>query len=242
MKNNFLTTEFFHTYNRGVEKRNTFLDEKDYFRGVHDLYEFNDANATLNLNYHLNYWSRSAIDFGAIDLGEKKKKGVRDLLIDLFAWTFIPNHYHNFLRGRVERGISKFQQKWGGGYTNYFNLKYKRSGVLFQGKYKKISVTNDAQAAHLVCYIHSNSLDIWKPNWKEKGLSPSETQNALKFLEKYRWSSHMDYWGVKNFPSLINTEFLFKFFGGPEGYRKFFIDWLKQYDKNIKFIQKFTLE
>lgn len=41
---------FFHTYNRGVEKREIFCDEEDYYRAVHDLYEFNDANALLNLN------------------------------------------------------------------------------------------------------------------------------------------------------------------------------------------------
>lgn len=230
--------EFYHTYNRGVEKRNIFLDEKDHFRGVHDLYEFNDANATRNLNYR----SRSAIDC-AIDLGPTTEEKNRDLLIDLFTWVFIPNHYHCFQRGRTEEGIPKFQQKWGGGYTNYFNLKYKRNGVLFQGKYKRVHVTNDAQAGHLVCYIHSNPLDLWKPNWKEKGLTAFELQNALEFLEKkYRWSSHQDYLGIKNFPSLINAEFLFNFFGGPQGYRNFFLDWLKQYDKNIKLIQKFTLE
>lgn len=229
---------FFHTYNRGVERRDVFLDEKDYFRGVHDIYEFNDANTTLNLNYHLNYWSRSPID-----PGQRKEKRPRDLLIDLFVWALIPNHYHNFLRGRVEGGISKFQQKWGGGYTNYFNLKYERSGVLFQGKYKKVEVKNDAQAGHLVCYIHSNPLDLWKPDWKEKGLTASELEEALNFLErKYRWSSHLDYLGIKNFPSLISFEFRDNFFGGPEGYRKFFIDWLKQYQKNIKLIPKLILE
>lgn len=237
MKRDFIVNEFYHTYNRGVEKRDIFLDEKDYFRGIHDLYEFNDANATLNLNYYLNYRTRSPIDL----VPEIKRKR-RDLLIDLFAWSLMPNHYHYFQRERRRGGISKFQQKWGGGYANYFNLKYDRSGVLFQGKYKKVLVTKDAQAGHLVCYIHSNPLDFWKPGWKERGLSALEMENALKFLEKYRWSSHLDYLGIKNFPSLINTEFLDNFFGGSEGYRNFFADWLKQYSKNIKLIQKFILE
>lgn len=43
---------FYHTHNRGVEKRDIFLDEKDYFRGIHDLDEFNDSDSTLNFNYY----------------------------------------------------------------------------------------------------------------------------------------------------------------------------------------------
>lgn len=231
-----MINQFCHVYNRGVEKRDIFLDDEDYFRGVHDLFEFNDANATSNIKRYL---SKQSIVRDPISNNKKP----RELLINLMSWVLMPNHYHHFSRPRTRYGLSKFQQKFGIGLTGYFNLKYKRSGVLFQGKHKKVLVTNDAQAGHLVCYIHSNPLDLWKPNWKEKGLTNLELQNALEFLEKkYRWSSHLDYLGIKNFPSLISTEFLYGFFGGPEGYRKFFTDWLKQYEKNIKFIQKLTLD
>jgi len=237
MENNSITTEFFHTYNRGTEKRDVFLNETDYLRAVHDMYEFNDTNVVMNLGPR---FTQTVINGTPTAINRKP----RELIIDLFAWSLMPNHYHYFLRNRVKKGIAKFHQKWGGGYTSYFNVKYERTGVLFQGKYKKVRVTNDAQAAHLVCYIHSNILDIWKPNWKEKGLTSFELQNALEFLEdkKNRWASHQDYLGIKNFPSLINNEFLYNFFGGPEGYRKFFTDWLKQYKINIQIIQKLILE
>jgi len=232
-----MISEFYHTYNRGVEKRKIFLEELDYRRAVHDIYEFNDVSPALNLGQRFN-WSPSSIDesFG-------KKPRARERLIDLIVWCLVPNHYHFFSCSAVKDGLSKFHQKFGGGFTNFFNIKQERSGVLFQGKYKKVHITNDVQAGHLICYIHANPLDIWKPNWKEKGLTASEIQNALKFLEKeWRWSSHLDYLGIKNFPSLIDTNFLSNFFNGPEGYRKFFIDWLKYYEKNIKFVQKLTLE
>jgi len=226
----FIISELYHTYNRGVEKREIFQNEEDYYRGVHDLYEFNDSKATINLNYRATRYYGNPI---SID------RRPRDLLIDLVCWSLMPNHYHLLSRQRIKEGISKFHQKFGIGYTNYLNQKCERSGVLFQGKFKAVHVETDSQLAHLVCYIHSNLLDLWKPNWKENGLTALERQNALEFLadKKNRWSSHQDYLGIKNFPSLIITEFLEKFFGGSEGYRKFFIDWLKQYEKNIKFIQ-----
>ena len=49
----------------------------------------------------------------------------------------------------------------------------------------------------------------------------------------YRWSSHLDWWGIKNFPSLIDAGSMTRFFKNSEEYREFFIDWLKYYEKNI---------
>lgn len=234
-KETIVLNEFYHTYNRGVEKRNIFLVGEEYIRGVHDIYEFNDENAVLNVKYRLN---QTKIYGDRISIERKPRK----ILVDLMCWCLMPNHYHFFSRSKIKDGLSKFHQKFGIGFTGYINLKYKRNGVLFQGKHKRVRVTNNTQASHLVCYIHSNPLELWKPDWKEKKLTTLELQNALRFLEKYRWSSHLDYLGIKNFPSLISTEFLLKFFKGPVNYKKFFINWLKQYEKNIKFIQKVIIQ
>jgi len=45
----FINDCLYHVYNRGTEKRIIFLNEEDYFRFVHDLYEFNNVDFTLNL-------------------------------------------------------------------------------------------------------------------------------------------------------------------------------------------------
>lgn len=217
---------FWHTFNRGVEKRDIFLDQEDFFRGVHNLYEFNDINTVLNLYRRVPSNPNPASQIVWSSTPHNAERRPRDLLVDLFAWCLRNNHYHLFSSPKDKNDLAKFHHKLGIGYTNYFNLKYKRSGVLFQGRYKKVQVMNDAQLGHLICYVHANPLEIWKPDWKKTGINDLEIQDALKFLldKKNRWSSHQDYWGVKNFPSLINTDFLFNFFGGPEGYRKVFTD------------------
>jgi len=220
--------EFYHTYNRGVEKRKLFLDNSDYLRGVHDIYALNDVNAAVNLH-------RSIV-------GLTKSNISREKLVDIGVWSFMPNHYHFFSCPVKDNGLSSFHKKFGIGIANYFNTKYKRSGALFQGRYKKVKVENDTQALQLICYIHANPLDLWKPNWKEKGLTSSEIQNALEFLEGYRWSSHMDWWGIKNFPSLIDKSSMSRFFESQEEYQKFFIDWLRYYEKNVQDIQKIIME
>ena len=223
---------FYHTYNRGVDKRKIFLEGSDYLRCVHDLYEFNDEKASINMY-------RRIVGFTKSHNLEK----AREKIIDIGAWCLMQNHYHLFSSPVVDDGLTKFHRKFGIGLANVFNTKYKRSGALFQGRYKKVLVDDDTQALQLICYIHSNPLDLWKPGWKEKGLTNLELQNALRFLEKdFRWSSHLDWWGIKNFPSLIDNDFMARFFKSPEEYREFFLNWLRYYEKNTQSIQKLILE
>lgn len=227
--------EFYHTYNRGVEKRKLFLENSDYLRGVHDLYEFNDIKTVINVN------RRFDIDGCRKPINDDKDK--REKLVSIGVWSLMPNHYHLFSSPIKDNGLYAFHKKFGGGFANFFNTKYERSGALFQGRYKKVLVDNDTQALQLICYIHSNPLDLWKPNWKEKGLTNLEIQNALKFLENdYRWSSHMDWWGTRNFPSLIDTQFMHIFFNDSKEYREFFTDWLRYYEKNFQDLKKITIE
>ena len=124
------------------------------------------------------------------------------------------------------------------GYARYFNEKYKRSGTLFEGRYKSVSVKNEAHFIHLPYYIHVNSLDLRFPEWRDKEIK--NYQEAMKFLENYRWSSFPDYIGKKNFPSVTQREFLLEFFGGPEQYKKDTREWLKEMD--LEGIKDLTLE
>jgi len=231
--NNYKMSEllFYHTYNRGVEKRKIFLDNSDYSRGVHDFYEFNDERSVVNT-------FRRIVGFTKPHNLEKPK----DKLVNIITWCLMPNHYHLFLSPVIDDGLTKFHKKFGAGFANFFNTKYKRSGTLFQGRYKKILVDNDIQALQLICYIHANPLDLWKPDWKEKGLTGPEIKDALRFLEQYRWSSHLDWWGIKNFPSLIDEDSMARFFKNSEEYREFFTNWLRYYEKSTQSMQKFILD
>ena len=138
----------------------------------------------------------------------------------------MPNHYHLLLAPCVENGISKFMKKVNMGYAKYFNEKYKRSGALFEGRYKSVVIKNDAHFLHIPYYIHANPLDLIMPEWREKKID--DYKKAAKFLENYRWSSFPDYIGKKNFPSVTQRDFLLGFFDGPEQYKKDVLRWLKE--------------
>jgi len=212
----------YHTLNRGVDKRKIFLDTEDYFRGVHDLFEFNDTAPVNNLTYFLR---KEYKDVGRpYILGSGRE--ARKLLVKIHAFCLMPNHYHLLLSEAVENGISLFMKKFNGGYAKYFNEKYKRAGALFEGRYKRVLVKNEEHFIYLPYYIHLNSLDLVAPEWRDRKLT--NFAKVIKFLDSYRWSSHLDYAGEKNFPSVTQRDFLLNFFGGHKQYRSGIVEWLKE--------------
>lgn len=229
------TNEIYHIYNRGVEKRTIFLDDKDYLRFIHDLFEFNDQAPALNINYR--FKSIDRVESMEVELRYINREP-RKLLVELMVFCLMPNHFHFMVRQKVEGGITKFMRKLGTGYTNYFNQKYKRVGPLFQGKYKSIHITEEAHFIHLPYYIHANPLDILSPDWGNRGII--DHKKAMSFLETYRWSSLPDYIGIKNFPSVTQREFLHQFFAGAQGYKNDMTDWLREMD--LKITQEVSLE
>lgn len=200
----FVDGHIYHVYNRGVEKRDIFIDNKDYFRFVHDLYEFNDSNHVINTHYFFNHKSKS--------IEARKLYGYqkRDPLVEILVFTLMPNHYHLMLRQIKENGIVKFMQKLGTGYTMYFNKKCEREGSLFQGRFKAAHITDETHFKHLPHYIHTNPLSL---NYRGS--------TSIDFLKAYRWSSFPDYIGRRNFPSVTERGFLLDMFGGEELYKKY---------------------
>lgn len=205
--------EVYHVLNRGVEKRALFMDEHDYVRFVHDLWEFNDKDAT----------SHAIHTFRNLDLRNPNfPKKVRATIVDLHGWCLMKNHYHLLLSEKIEGGLTLFLRKLNVGYANYFNEKYKRVGSLFQGRTKRIHINSDAYFLHILNYVHLNPLDYTASHrvWRERTLQyPTD---AHTYLMKYRWSSYRDYCGEKNFPSILTTDL---FGDAPSRFRKRIFDY-----------------
>lgn len=201
----FSTNEIYHIYNRGVEKRNIFSNEKDYFRFIHDMFEFNDSAPAMNINFHFRSNPHPAIPRA----GKKQRK----IFVEIICFCLMPNHYHLLVKQKVDGGITEFMRKLGTGYTNYFNKKNHRVGSLFQGKFKAIHIKKDAHLLYLPHYIHLNPLDVAMPEWR--GGKIRDVGKALQFLESYRWSSYQDYINKKNFPSITRRDFLHQIYGSP---------------------------
>lgn len=218
----FVTDHFYHIYNRGVEKRDIFLDDADHFRFIRGLYEFNDDHPIV-LSRIPNYRGRSS----AV-VEDRPLHLPRERIIEIICFCLMPNHFHLLLKQIKDNGIPLFMKKLSTGYAMYFNTKYKRSGVFFQGRYKAILVEKEEYFLHLSRYIHLNPVELIEPHWKERGVQ--DKKKVFSFLENYRWSSYPDYIGKKNFPSITKDgkDLILEIEGGSIAYKRFVESWLEK--------------
>ena len=226
----------YHIVSRGVDKRKIFLDEQDHFRAVHDLFEFNDTQQLSNSTYYFknnplvpNLGLRKTEDVSSV-LRRPNIRRPRILLVDLMAFCLMPNHYHFLIRPRSPGAITIFMKRFNMGYAKYFNEKYKRTGALFEGRYRRIEIVEESHFVHVPYYIHCNPLDADFHGWRERILP--DHNGAVNFLDSYRWSSHRDYAGIPTFPSVTQREFLLSCFGGTEGYKESMKEWLESMKLN----------
>ncbi|MEK7541611.1 MAG: transposase [Patescibacteria group bacterium] len=220
----FVEGYVYHIYNRGVEKRNIFLEDKDRLRFIADLYEFNDTAPVFNP-------ARQPFE---VRLQTRRKQ----TLVEILSFCLMPNHYHLMMRQKEGNGITEFMRKLGTGYTNYFNLKYTRVGSLFQGKFKAILLKQEGHLTHLPHYIHLNPLDITMPEWRKRKIR--NPRKIMRILQRYRWSSLPDYLGRKNFPSVISPAFLNECIGGPKDFLRQMSEFIQ--DANCDFVAEVALE
>jgi putative transposase len=199
--------EIYHVYNRGVEKRDVFMDDGDHWRFIHYLYQCNDVGTCPNLSYYTSLHSKEVEPAKLVPNREK-----RTPIVDILAYALMPNHYHLMLQQRVDGGVSKFMHDVATGFTMFFNEKYDRSGSLFQGRYKYKPVTTQSQLLYLPHYIHLNPIKLIG---NQVNLGGSTSLDALL---GYRWSSLRDYAGMRNIPSILEPKLILETFGGSQQY------------------------
>ena len=219
--------EIYHVIIRGVGDAKIFKDQNDYYRMIFSLYEFNTTKPIEIRNRRKEarerkYGGQSSVNLFA-DIDD------RNLLVEILAFCFMPNHIHLLLRQIRNNGITKFMRKVGTGYSGYFNRRYDRRGHLFQSRFQAVHVKTNDQLQIVFVYIHANPVSFVEPKWKEVGVK--NTNKIIKFIENYKWSSYLDYFDKKNFPSLTSREFLGNVIGKNEKCKKFVNDWIKH---NIK--------
>jgi putative transposase len=187
----FVVGEYYHIYNRGVDKRNTFLDRYDLDRFLKSLVEFNTKEPIGSI-YALKFSTPTT----------KSKK-----LVSIIVYCVNPNHFHLLLTPLTEKGIEKFMQRIGG-YTRYFNEKHKRTGALFQGKFKSKHIPDNNYLLRLSVYINMNNRNSLSR------LSSPTTKLSKSSLEEY----------IKNEKGICNTKIISEQFKNSEEYYEFALE------------------
>lgn len=179
----YVVNGYYHIYNRGVEKRNIFLDEQDFTVFLRFLKEY-----LLPPNHP------DLVALQGINPRRKPINCVGD--IQLIAYCLMPNHFHLFVKQKTQFGLKSFMKAISTNYVMYFNHKYERVGPLFQGTYKAAFIDSESYYLHVSRYIHSN---------------PVELLARDQPLYSYPYSSYR-YYLQKNHPDWLNTEEILSFF------------------------------
>ena len=176
----FIEKEYYHIYNRGVDKRIIFTQPKELLRFLRSIREFNITELIDSIT-------------------EKDRRTNRKLnsrvgkLVNIIAYCLNQNHFHFILEPLVDEGVQRFMHRLSTGYTNYFNKKHKRSGALFQGRYKAKHISSNEYLLHLGVYVNLNNL----------------VHNNLnkEWMAKLPFSSFGEYKGTVNAQNQICTSF-----------------------------------
>ena len=158
--------EYYHIFNRGVEKRSIFNNPNDYLRFLDSMIFFNTEKpgwAVKNLRQS----------------GVEDRPRSEERLVDIVAYCLNSNHFHFILKENKENGITTFMKKICTGHAMYFNKKYERSGVLLQGRFKSVHINSNDLLLYLSAYVNCNS-----------------QIHAIKNAEKYPWCSFPEYLGA----------------------------------------------
>ncbi len=144
----FSNGEYYHIFNRGVDKRVIFNDHDDIERFFQSMKEFNHTDPIGSI-YENSFKKEPG--------GSTSKFKKEDNLVNFICYCLNPNHYHFILEQVSDNGIEKFMHRVGTGYTMFFNRKYKRNGALFQGVYKAVYIDSNEQLLHTSVYVNLNN-------------------------------------------------------------------------------------
>ncbi len=193
----FVEKEFYHIYNRGNSKQNIFLNNKDKDRfmdllfAVNRLEKFNFADSIKGISVYELPGDNPIVAIG--------------------AYSLMDNHFHILITPLIENGITIFMKKLCTGYVMYFNQKYKRTGGLFEGRFKAKHIDSNRYLKYIFSYLHLNIDDKLVDN-----------------LTNYPYSSFLDYYGViRPQNKIINRKFFPDYFPSKEDFLKEIKEWIE---------------
>ena len=83
-------------------------------------------------------------------------EGAQKFGIEIHAWVLMTNHVHLLVAQSSENAISRCMQYLGRNYVRYFNYRFRRTGTLFEGRFKGHLVQSEGYFLQCCRYIELN--------------------------------------------------------------------------------------
>ena len=222
-KTEFANEEYYHIFNRGVDKREVFMSQEDYERFLLIMDLLNNKKDGIILKWR--NFKRANLNAIISDYYKSNPIDDSDRLVEMNVYCLNSNHFHFALKQLTENGVRIYMHKLSTSYTNYFNLKYNRAGALFQGRYKSVHIDSNEYFLYLSAYINKNHFI-----------------HGYKEGDEWVYSSLYDYLGKRKKPLFeINIQTILDQFSTCEEYEEY-IHGNAVYIKKNKEIIKLALE
>lgn len=132
------------------------------------------------------------------------KKYTDDLNISVYAYCLMSNHVH-ILIGKGNFLMSKLMLKLNTSYVRRFNIKYERTGHLFQGRYLSMPIENESSFKKVIRYIIRNP--------QKAGVSRYDEYEWSSFIE-FRHNKIENLAAIENRKIVTDYSYIFRIFGG----------------------------
>ncbi len=129
--------------------------------------------------------------------------------VSVYAYCLMTNHVHILIKSETEE-IGDIVRRIAVGYAQYHNLKYGRTGHLFQNRFRSETVNDDNYFLIVLRYIHQNPIHA----------------GIVKNVSDYQWSSYHEYIGHQS--KLIDKSFALQYFS----HINKFIEFMNQTNKD----------
>lgn len=193
--------EHYHVFNRGIRKQTIFHDQKDWWRFLFLILYFQSPVNFPQVGRAIKEFVKHQM-LDSLTTNEIVKKRC----VELVTFCIMPNHFHLILKETEEGGISKYMQRVLNSYAKYYNMKYEKSGHLFQGKYKAVHIETNEQLLYLSAYVHRNPRELSEYRGEE---------------ESYQWSSFGDYTNKNRWEKLLIPDIILEQYKNKDEYHKF---------------------
>ncbi|MBI4066944.1 transposase [Candidatus Gottesmanbacteria bacterium] len=213
-----VNNEIYHVFNRSVgheiifsNKRNLqhTLDLLDYYRFTQKMRysQYKTLTKEFKMDYESNFKEQLP-------------------LVEIYAYAFMPNHYHLLLKQLQNGGIGTFIRILQNSFAKYFNIKFDRHGALFQSTFKAKRVETDEEFVHTSRYIHLNPVTSFLIEFNE--------------LSIYPWTSFPIY-SKDSLNTFVNTNEIIGRFKTREKYVQFVAD-QADYQRRLGIIKHLILD
>lgn len=215
-KDYLATGHYYHVFSRSIAGFILFDKDKDFDRFIKllDYYQYDKQFHKFS-------------KFIKLDLKSQKKliltyKKENQRLVKIIAFCVMPTHIHLLLKQEIDSGISEYIRRVLDSYSRFFNIKHRRKGPLWEGKFRNVLIDRDEQLLHLTRYIH---------------LNPTSA-NLVKRPEDWLFSSYVEYInkiknGICDFRKVLDID--------AKTYQKFVND-RKNYQQELSKIKKTLID